>query len=55
MSIYLVVSAISVSYISIDLHILAVQSDEIGWSAYVLIATIIIFVEFYSSGVATVA
>ena len=55
MSICLVIAAVSFSYIPIDLHTLAVQSDEIGWPGYVLIATIIIFVGFYSSGVATVA
>jgi hypothetical protein len=54
MSICLVIAAVSFSYIPIDLHTLAVQSDEIGWPGYVLIATIIIFVGFYSSGVATV-
>ncbi|KAG9196521.1 Myo-inositol transporter 1 [Alternaria panax] len=55
MSICLVIASVSFSYIPIDLHTLAVQSDEIGWPGYILIATIIIFVGFYSSGVATVA
>jgi SP family myo-inositol transporter-like MFS transporter 13 len=55
MSVCLVIAAASFSYIPIDLHTLAVQSEEIGWPGYVLIATIIVFVGFYSSGVATVA
>lgn len=55
MSICLVIAAISFSYIPIDLHTLEVQSDEIGWPGYLVIAVIIIFVGFYSSGVATIA
>lgn len=51
----LVIAAVSFSYIPIDLHTLEVQSDEIGWPGIVLIVTIICFVAFYSSGVATVA
>lgn len=51
----LVIAAVSFSYIPIDLHTLEVQSTSIGWPGAVLIATIIIFVGFYSSGVATVA
>jgi SP family myo-inositol transporter-like MFS transporter 13 len=48
MSVCLVIAAVSFSYIPIDLRTLAVQSEEIGWPGYVLIATIIIFVGFYS-------
>lgn len=55
MCICLVVAAVSFSYIPIDLHTLEVQSEQIGWPGYVLIATIILFVGFYSSGVATIA
>lgn len=55
MTICLVVAAVSFAYIPIDLHTLAVESNETGWPGYVLIATIILFVGFYSSGVATVA
>lgn len=47
MSVCLVIAAVSFSYIPIDLRTLAVQSEEIGWPGYVLIATIIIFVGFY--------
>ncbi|KAJ8114786.1 hypothetical protein OPT61_g3411 [Boeremia exigua] len=55
MAICLVVAAVSFSYIPIDLHTLEVQSDNIGWPGMLLIIVIIIFVGFYSSGVATVA
>lgn len=55
MCICLVIAAVSFSYIPIDLHTLEVQSEQIGWPGYVLIATIILFVGFYSSGVATIA
>jgi SP family myo-inositol transporter-like MFS transporter 13 len=51
----LVVAAVSFAYIPIDLHTLEVQSDNIGWPGMLLIAVIILFVGFYSSGVATVA
>lgn len=55
MCICLVVAAVSFAYIPIDLHTLEVQSDNIGWPGMLLIVVIIIFVGFYSSGVATVA
>ncbi|KAF2113153.1 general substrate transporter [Lophiotrema nucula] len=55
MVVCLVVAAVSFSYIPIDTHTLEVQSDEIGWPGYLLIAVIILFVGFYSSGVATIA
>ncbi|PSN65455.1 putative transporter [Corynespora cassiicola Philippines] len=51
----LVIAAVAFSYIPIDLHTLEVQSDSIGWPGYLLIAIIILFVAFYSSGVATIA
>lgn len=51
----LVIAAVSFSYIPIDLKTLEVQSDEIGWPGILLIVTIICFVAFYSSGVATIA
>jgi SP family myo-inositol transporter-like MFS transporter 13 len=55
MAVCLVVAAVSFAYIPIDLHTLEVQSDNIGWPGMLLIAVIILFVGFYSSGVATVA
>ena len=55
MTVCLVVAAVSFAYIPIDLHTLEVQSDNIGWPGMLLIAVIILFVGFYSSGVATVA
>ncbi|KAF2827763.1 sugar transporter [Ophiobolus disseminans] len=55
MTICLVIAAVAFHYIPIDLHTLEVQSDEIGWPGYLLIVIIVLFVGFYSSGVATVA
>lgn len=55
MSVCLVIAAVAFHFIPIDLHTLEVQSDTIGWPGYLLIVIIIIFVGFYSSGVATVA
>ena len=51
----LLIAAIAFHYIPIDTHTLEVQSDVIGWPGYLLIAIIILFVGFYSSGVATIA
>ncbi|KAH7132465.1 general substrate transporter [Dendryphion nanum] len=55
MVVCLVIAAVSFSYIPINTHTLEVQSDSIGWPGIVLIITIICFVAFYSSGVATIA
>lgn len=55
MSICLVVAAVAFSYIPINLHTLEVESDNIGWPGMLLIVVIILFVAFYSSGVATIA
>ncbi|USP74855.1 myo-inositol transporter [Curvularia clavata] len=55
MFICLLIAAISFHYIPIDTHTLEVQSEEVGWPGYLLIAIIILFVGFYSSGVATIA
>jgi SP family myo-inositol transporter-like MFS transporter 13 len=46
---------VTISYIPINLRTLEVETNEIGWPGIVLIVTIIIFVAFFSSGVATVA
>ncbi|KAJ4300947.1 hypothetical protein N0V90_003036 [Kalmusia sp. IMI 367209] len=51
----LTIAAVAFSYIPIDTHTLEVQSDEIGWPGYLLIAIIIAFVGFYASGIATIA
>lgn len=55
MTVCLVIAAAAFSFIPIDLKTLEVQSDNIGWPGMLLIAVIILFVGFYSSGVATVA
>ncbi|KAF2854699.1 myo-inositol transporter [Plenodomus tracheiphilus IPT5] len=55
MTICLVIAAVSFSYMPINLQTLAVEGNEIGWPGYVVIATIILFVGFYSGGVATIA
>ncbi|KAF2255266.1 myo-inositol transporter [Trematosphaeria pertusa] len=51
----LLIAAVAFHYIPIDTHTLEVQSDEIGWPGYLLIAIIILFVGFFSAGVATIA
>ncbi|KAF2793771.1 putative transporter [Melanomma pulvis-pyrius CBS 109.77] len=51
----LVVAAVAFSYIPVNLATLEVESDKIGWPGIVLIITIICYVAFFSSGVATVA
>jgi SP family myo-inositol transporter-like MFS transporter 13 len=55
MTVCLVVAAVSFSYIPINLDTLEVENQSIGWPGIVLIVTIILFVAFYSSGVATIA
>ncbi|KAF2737841.1 general substrate transporter [Polyplosphaeria fusca] len=55
MTVCLVIAAVSFSFIPINLKTLEVESNEIGWPGMALIVTIICFVAFYSSGVATIA
>jgi MFS transporter, SP family, solute carrier family 2 (myo-inositol transporter), member 13 len=55
MVVCLVIAAVSFAYIPINLESLEVESDNIGWPGIVLIITIVCFVAFYSSGVATIA
>ncbi|KAK4888608.1 hypothetical protein LTR27_012503 [Elasticomyces elasticus] len=42
-------------YIPIDLATLTVESDNVGWPGVLVLVTIIIYVGFYSTGVATIA
>ncbi|KAF2702883.1 putative transporter [Pleomassaria siparia CBS 279.74] len=55
MAICLMIAAIAFSYIPVNLATLEVESNEIGWPGILLIVTIICYVAFYSSGVATIA
>jgi MFS transporter, SP family, solute carrier family 2 (myo-inositol transporter), member 13 len=55
MAITLLIVAVSFSYIPIDLQTLEVTTDSVGWPGSVVLACVILFVAFYSSGVATIA
>ena len=55
MAICLLLAAISFHYIPIDNHTLVVQTDNVGWPGTLVLVCIIVYVAFYSSGVATIA
>lgn len=55
MSICMLIAAVSFSYIPIDLSTLEVESSQIGWPGTLVLVTIICYVGFYSTGVATIA
>lgn len=55
MSICMLIAAVSFSYIPIDLSTLEVESDQVGWPGTLVLVTIICYVGFYSTGVATIA
>jgi MFS transporter, SP family, solute carrier family 2 (myo-inositol transporter), member 13 len=55
MSICLMIAAIVFHWIPIDLDTLTLETDSVGWPGILLLVTIIVFVGFYSSGVATIA
>ncbi|KAM0722234.1 hypothetical protein Q7P37_001675 [Cladosporium fusiforme] len=55
MSICMLIAAVSFSYIPIDLSTLEVESTQIGWPGTLVLVTIICYVGFYSTGVATIA
>jgi SP family myo-inositol transporter-like MFS transporter 13 len=55
MSICMLIAAVSFSYIPIDLATLEVESTQIGWPGTLVLVTIICYVGFYSTGVATIA
>lgn len=55
MSICMLIAAVSFSYIPINLSTLEVESTQIGWPGTLVLVTIICYVGFYSTGVATIA
>ena len=55
MSICMMIAAVSFSYIPIDLRTLEVTTDNVGWAGTLVLVVIILYVGFYSSGVATIA
>jgi len=55
MSICMLIAAVSFSYIPINLSTLEVESDTVGWPGTLVLVTIICYVGFYSTGVATIA
>jgi SP family myo-inositol transporter-like MFS transporter 13 len=55
MSICMLIAAVSFSYIPIDLATLEVESTQMGWPGTLVLVTIICYVGFYSTGVATIA
>lgn len=54
MPVCLVVAAIAFRWVPIDLRTLQVTSDEIGWPAYLVLVTMILFVAFYAAGLGCV-
>jgi SP family myo-inositol transporter-like MFS transporter 13 len=55
MSICMLIAAVSFSYIPINLATLEVESTQISWPGTIVLVTIICYVGFYSTGVATIA
>ncbi|CAK4008843.1 general substrate transporter [Lecanosticta acicola] len=55
MSICMLIAAVSFHYIPIDLSTLEVTTDSISWAGALVLVVIILYVGFYSSGVATIA
>ncbi|KAF2475058.1 putative transporter [Lindgomyces ingoldianus] len=53
MAICLLIAAVSFHFIPINLSTLELESDTVGWPGIVLLVTIICYVAFFSSGVAT--
>lgn len=55
MAICMLIAAIAFNYIPIDLATLEVTDSSVGWPGTLVLVTIICYVGFYSSGVATIA
>lgn len=55
MSICMLIAAVSFHYIPINLSTLELETDNVGWPGTLVLVTIICYVGFYSSGVATIA
>lgn len=55
MAICMLIAAVSFHYIPINLSTLTVETSDVGWPGVLVLVTIIVYVGFYSSGVATIA
>jgi SP family myo-inositol transporter-like MFS transporter 13 len=55
MAICMLIAAVSFSFIPINLSTLEVESTTVGWPGTLVLVTIICYVGFYSTGVATIA
>lgn len=55
MAICMMIAAVAFSYIPINLSTLELETDNPGWAGTLVIVTIVCYVGFYSSGVATIA
>jgi SP family myo-inositol transporter-like MFS transporter 13 len=55
MSICMLVAAVTFHWIPIDTRTLTLTTDNVGWPGVLVLVTIILYVAFYSSGVATIA
>lgn len=55
MSMCMLIAAVSFHYIPINLHTLELETDSAGWAGVLVLVTIIAYVGFFSSGVATIA
>jgi MFS transporter, SP family, solute carrier family 2 (myo-inositol transporter), member 13 len=55
MSICMLVAAVTFHWIPIDTRTLTLTTDKVGWPGTLVLVTIILYVGFYSSGVATIA
>ena len=53
-AVFLAVAAIGFHWIPVS-HNLALETNDIGWPAYLLLASMIIFVVFYSLGIGNLA
>lgn len=54
MPVCLVIAAIAFKWIPLDLDTLTLTTDHIGWPAYVVLVTMILFVAFYAAGLGCV-
>lgn len=55
MSICMLVAAVAFHWIPIDTQTLTLKTDNVGWPGDLVLVTIILYVAFFSSGVATIA
>lgn len=54
MPVVLVIAAVAFKYIPLDQSTLKLTSNEVGWPAYTVLASMILFVAFYAAGLGCV-